>query len=150
MFYREINFGDQSGGKQKKKQMSFLNVTLETDRFWAHTPTELWFLAMNKQIKDDEASLCVRRASAWWSRSSWTTWWSRWTEQKTNVSPKRVVTTSAGENLLVPAAQTLSWSPNVFTTTVTTRGIKKQTERTDRCSKHKLTSSINKHSVCLF
>lgn len=28
------------------------------------------------------------RESAWWSRSSWTTWWSRWTEQKTNVSQR--------------------------------------------------------------
>ncbi len=29
---------------------------------------------------------CVCRALAWWSRSSWTTWWLRWTAQKTNVS----------------------------------------------------------------
>lgn len=28
------------------------------------------------------------RASAWWNRSSWTTWWSRWTAQKTNVSQR--------------------------------------------------------------
>lgn len=28
----------------------------------------------------------VCRASAWWNRSSWTTWWSRWMAQKTNVS----------------------------------------------------------------
>lgn len=125
MFCWEMNFSDQSGRKQKNRRAapSFLNMTLETDRSWAHTPTELWFLEMNKQIKDDESSLCVRRASAWWSRSSWTTWWSRWTEQKTNVSPKRVVTTQKQNSSFQQLR--LSWSPNVFTTSVTTRGIKK-------------------------
>lgn len=113
----------QAGNKKQTSSSSFLNVTLETDRSWAHTPTELWFLEMNKQIKDDESSLCVRRASAWWSRSSWTTWWSRWTEQKTNVSPKRVVTTQKQTSSFQQLR--LSWSPNVFTTSVTTRGIKK-------------------------